>query len=761
MAIGDILSCTIRSDGWSADLVIQGFATGATYNFGLGTDNDPSNCKVVFTVVSLGFDITGTATTVTRTLYGTSTVRLPYPSEAAGSTGPGSTKDESIVGGNLSVRISLSDFVYAKDNTGAGNSGTGITATIAASLVTNSGGAGQTSNAISNLAITNNSTLAYPKVVGRWAWPGFERITGDFLIEALCFNRFARNGKPVACVKFDCADASGNSVAQQNATSMNISTRVGDAKSIAVYSATIPVSGLHQGDVLTCRFRAYPWVGDSSSTLDTDPSADGIAAPSEHLSPLMQLLDKNNALAVYASVDGTNGTSGGSCSSTQAGARLAPFQTLAQAFTALKAFNNTNHSDNSLNNCVVLMQNGSYTGPGTFTGSNTKSRCVVMADIANGATESGVILSTATNTAFAAYLKLQDVTLSTTGTGLIRGSTTAGIVWLHSCTINSTGTAPVYQWQICEATQNTVTAMTGGFILFSTTKGPWGLVRGNDCTGASSDIVADWYCVIGNSGRMNAVFNETGSSAVATAGEQISDNAIFAYNQLAKLTNPMTDTVGAARVTTVSIGLAVVGNVAEKTSITTPLMQIAGDSTTSVVNNVMIWHNTTVGTNTTAGRSNLGYNETGTVGFDRKNWSIKFNSGDQYNNKDDTFTGNSDPEAARVGSWPVGYEVGCEGNVWYDSLFLPEFNGLYSKMSATRGYTNQLASSGGGGDYSLTSGSDARNRIVTGHAVIPFDLIGNAFNNNGYGSAGAYQRINDIPTIGRRTSGIRGGSRGM
>lgn len=34
MATGDILSCVVRAYGWSVDVTIEGFTTGATYDFG-------------------------------------------------------------------------------------------------------------------------------------------------------------------------------------------------------------------------------------------------------------------------------------------------------------------------------------------------------------------------------------------------------------------------------------------------------------------------------------------------------------------------------------------------------------------------------------------------------------------------------------------------------------------------------------------------------------------------------------------------------
>jgi len=73
MAIGDISSVII--DRWAsvAYLKLLGLAPGGTYSLGTA----PSSSKAVFTVISLGFDSTGAATTKTRTIYGTHQMLMP------------------------------------------------------------------------------------------------------------------------------------------------------------------------------------------------------------------------------------------------------------------------------------------------------------------------------------------------------------------------------------------------------------------------------------------------------------------------------------------------------------------------------------------------------------------------------------------------------------------------------------------------------------------------------------------------------------
>jgi len=173
MATIGITSVTIRSDGWSADVILtgqSGQAGNIVYDYGLGANNDPTNAKVVFTVTSEGYDATGAFTTIERTVRGTITVRQPYPNEAS--------LDEADSGGNLSFRMALSEPIYDDDKDGgAGTSGTNPTVTIAADWATNGADATILNT---DFAVTNSSTLDYPRVLGNWAWPG-QSVVGSSL----------------------------------------------------------------------------------------------------------------------------------------------------------------------------------------------------------------------------------------------------------------------------------------------------------------------------------------------------------------------------------------------------------------------------------------------------------------------------------------------------------------------------------------------------------------------------------------------------
>lgn len=706
MATGDILSVTIRPDGWSADVVFDGLAAGGTYANGFGANNNPATGtpRFVLNLTSQGFDASGNATTRPRTIYGTKCVRKTTPDNGQ--------LDETFAAGQLTARISLSQGVFQGD--------TAITASVLSGFLTSGG---TPNNARASFAVTSNSTLPYPKVVGRWEWPCFERVTGDFLAEMWCFHPYAMNGSPVACVKFDATDESANTSATQTSTAMVISDRGGDVIPVPVYKAIIPVANLTQGHVLSVNFRAYPWIGDAAACLDSRTTADGVAAPNVALTPLMAYLDKANSRACYASVDGVGAS--GACSLTKSGARATPFASIAAALTALKAFNLANHADNSLNNCVVLMQNGVYTGSTSFTGSNTKSWCEIVGDLENGATEAGVVISTAANTGFNGYFKLKDLTLSGAGTGLLKGATaTTASLWLDSITTNCSSASWIYAWGGGIADTRNTHLGTSPQKHFGANPGPWYMHRGSSNANPTQTHA---YNIIGCT-NLALVFQETGNAA----GHGISDGIVWAHSTIKNTTMQV---AGFASATNVLKGIAIVGVVAERINTDTqPLIQVSADgNTAAIVNNVYIAHSDLMGA-----RSNICYQDAGTTTFTRLNWFDQFNLFEQFNIKTDTF---GTPNANRVGNWAMLYGVNTEGSRSQTQLtFNREFDGLNTLRNVGDfGFVNDASYTGsnaGNGDYHLAEASLAKN--LASFVVTLFDLDGNA--RTAPDAAGAYRQ---------------------
>ena len=623
-------------------------------------------------------------------------------------------------------------------------------------------------NSASNVSVTNNSTLTYPKSIGRWAWPAFEKVTDDFLLESVIFNRFSRNGKPVAAVKYTCVDESSHTVTS-TVNDMTVSTRTGDANPVLVYAATIPVSTLTQGDVITCNFTAYPWVGNSTALLNSDLVAnggDGYEQPEERLGPFTVLLDKTGAYGgAFAVIDATNGnnstattwvySSQATAESNYASASTNSYTTIGNAVQAIKSYNNTNYSRNEPGGGTVLLS-GTHNWPGTTVGTTqgTQDTWFTISRLSTVTRANAIVNGVSTSGINTQKVKFYDVTLfADVSTEAIRGtSVTTDTNWIDNSTINmSTSTnAPLGTWKSSHATRNTITALTGGFLNYSNLKSPYALIRGNTGpastgpTGAAG-IKATQYAFLGNY-NLKPSFQRTGNSG----GHQISDNSVVAFNTHFTLISPWQELSGSGSATTITHGNAYVQNMVESQDIAQWAFNV--DSDVAESNNIILWHNVIAGT-----RLGVGYNDAGATPYLHKNYSIRGNLFEEYANKDDTF---APADGARTGAWPVGYHVGGASNHMLESggtdEWRGEFIGLYTVSSSASTWAfvdNAADDSGGGGDdsgngnYHLTSSSSGLNLVASGYSVIPYDLEGNARHNNGYGAAGAYEWDVTAPTV--------------
>lgn len=809
MATGDITSPTIitETNGMTyLALTFTGMANSGTFAFGMGTNNDPSAAKVVLTVTSPSYDATGTAGTVTRTVYGTRVMRLAYPSDAS--------NDVTTSGSDAVAHIALSDFIYAGET---------VTIAVAASLYT----ATTNSNSLAGgTSVTNSSTNTHAKCVGRFVTVPYQRQTGDFTVEFFGGHRSAKNGKPLACVKFIATDQHSHT-STTLVTAMSLSAANASGIRLPVYAGTIDTSGFTDGDTITVNVEAYPWVGDSGAVLKSDLVAnggDGFAQPDERLGPMAFLLDKAGTTLppLYCVVDSATGTSSGVASTTLATAEATRCDTIATAKSKIAAIRATGEGA-----VIYLVDNGgigyAFNGSSVaFTG--TPRVWTTIAPHPTLGTKAGCPISSGNNTAFTGYLRFSGLSLANASLGAIVGSSTASVLWLDTCSINLTnGTAAIYKFKVGFATDNTIIALTLGFQPFSTNRGPWKLIRGN----ISSAVIggASLYATVANKGVA------TGYVAMANAqGQAPSCNAIYAYNDLTQasvggsfvdqfkttgvaLTMTSNSASGATSITikcasgttnkllagdqiiftsqhntkytvqadvtlttsgvsvSISPGLteALDGSVTplaidaaykdvafaciaiRRTTTGTPTFQISADNATAALDNFVMWHMiiaTSSGTPDDA-RGNLGYNGVNDAHATRLNWSPVGNDLQKYNNKDDATVAVG-ANAARTGAWPVGYMYGSYGNVLQgfssgtyssstyegdaESSFAPEFSGLYTKTGVAGSYTDLS-----GGDLTPSSTSPSRSMIPAGKAVLPYDLNGTAYRNDGFGTAGAYQ----------------------
>jgi len=405
MATGDILSVTIPAEGYYAEILIEGLAIGGTYDMGLGTNNTISaSTKVVFTIVSLGYDDTGSSTTITRTIYGTIKRRKVTPNNAQA--------DETTSGSNVIVRVNLSEYIYQKDNIGGGNSGTAPVVSILSGLYTN----GSSNNASgASYPVTNNSTLAYPKVIANWAWPGYQLMNSTSKLRAVAFHKSAQQGRPVRAVKFSVSD--GTTTNTETVTTPICDLSFGDASPVVEYVSTSDLtSGLIQAAELTCNFIAYPWMGDSGSLLDTSA---GTAAPTPLYGPIKGVCDRTGAYEkTYALVDPTGSDSGANTVYPSASfdpLKAYKFLTIGKAAAAIAAYNNANYGRNDVGAGIVYLNAGNYAWLGSSNVYGTTPKTWITIKPANGVSRASVVINTASgNGDISDRIKVENCTITVT-----------------------------------------------------------------------------------------------------------------------------------------------------------------------------------------------------------------------------------------------------------------------------------------------------------------------------------------------------------
>ena len=720
-ATGDITGVAVNTNGWDLFIWVSGSTTNGTYAaMGFGTNNTITGSeKIVLTLTSQGYDDTGAATTVSRTLYGTKYVRHPYPSDAY----PGDVVD----GSSVRLRFALSDYVYTGDSN--------VTATIAASLYTQSG---TPSAAGSGLSVTNNSTATYQRVVGNWSWPGYQLMDSSSKLRCVAFHSSARFGRPVRAVKFTVTD--GTTTNTQTLTSATVDRTVGDAVPVVEYVSTSDLtSGLTQGAVLTCNFVAYPWVGDSSAILDTST---GTAAPTPLYGPIKAVCNRTGAYGtaeVWVSPSGNDATGSAYAYGTQNEAGAAKCLTINGAMVKLAAFNNSTYSRNDLGGGYIYLADGSYAWTGGSGSIGTVPNTWVTITRSASAAIENVILDTASGDADATdRVKITGVKVKGNANLYFNG---IEALWFDQCNIDQTGIgntgwAMVYgagNWWI---TRNNVIKLYQGLIPFSTQNTPPCLIRGNNITATFTTTGSPLfvYTVLGNKtsgtvATLSGWFKSfiSGSSTPTSIQPIVGFNAMWGINCVSL---PVWSDFHNRAVT----NIACVQNIFENyTNGAASLFAPAGDGSvaaSSPVKNVIMWHNTFVGQ-----RVNYAYNDTTTNAPLREQWWMVSNLYDDPNIKSDTF---SPQDGVRVGNWSVLYGVGSKGEMLTQvtnigaSGFTREFAGInavepvnvssgYMKYR-TRASYNGSAAGAGFGDYRL--GSDSPTFALVPAWVLPFDIAG-------------------------------------
>lgn len=714
---GQCIGAAVNADGRSVDLTFYSMAAGGTYLYDASSSTglvDRSTAKLVLTVVSKGFDNTGSATTITRTVYGVIRQRVAGTSGAA----------ETASGGDLIITFGLDSPIYAKDTTGAGNSGTAPTLTLLGGLYTKTG---VPTLAISNLAVTNSSALAYYKPSGQWMTRPNQRMTADF---TLAFSpQYLHGIDAIACVRFDVDGQTSSVNANATTTTPTKRQRAGTGLySDEFVSGTITLSTFTQGEIMKARARVYPTIGDA--VFDTNDNSANLLVQCDQTFNLY--CDKTLALQVYAIVDTGGNDTTGTASATLATARAAPFATIAKALIAGAS--------------LIYLKNQVHT---FATPASTPTNFGYYQEITADPTDLGGTLAIGTGypTYKASYLKITGLTVKLLASTSLFVATN-NYFWMESCVANDnsqTLAGPLAD----DAVATFIDNCTG----FDPARWFWkrsgadkirlsfdGVDFGTSSSAASMNCI--WRmiaCKVAGAVTIQGLYPASGTAVPA--------NVLVKHNQFTSMNNVSQTWDYAVTTSYVSI----IGNLIETLSPAgSSAFQIASSNSVNM-DSCIVSHNTIVGE-----RSIVAYNDSGSAAAYRRGWAMVGNIFGGYYNKSDLY---APANAARVGNWWEHFGTLCYANVIRYTDVAGDYDGLGTlgspqdplftddRSGYSSGTYHYNANSGtGGGTYTLTAGSPAFRLLPanTRHTITTLDGV--TVPNNGTADAGAYQYDHAAPT---------------
>lgn len=721
-ATGDYGDATARTgvngNGWVARVTVP-YDPGQTF--------DPT--KIVLTIQDPRNDGSG-AVTGTHTIRGTEVLRRQYNAQA--------NKQLSNNGVTLTVDFALSGLVYEGSTPTAASAEAGFYGSSAAGSIS---------------TIANNSTLPFYRALGAWLNMQHERCgAGGMYVELA-----AASWSGVARVEFYAKDATGNVSAVQTASAPHLSTLQTQGNIAEVWSATIPVTNLNQGELCQAFARVYSRLGDAVLDLELD----GVAWPTANpQTPLRFLNDKNGtyggAIAFWRA--GAGGT--GVVSRDEATARANPFATLALATAALAAFNNANstpaHNDHSGSTIYAMDDGASGAVVHTIPASITTPAGHCWTDIKPDPLATGAVSISMTATRAIPDLMRFFVDINhTAGNGFDAGAATNNKrIAFGGGVINSTGGASLaYRNGLIYLANVTINATDDLAMLSgaSATRNQTALALGVIAENATGDGRSLAFAMIGCRTKRFALQEQN----PATITSWDSQDGRFIYN------NWFRDVRSAGQMNAVAnhreyvVGMALIQNLFETSGSGQTGLRLGGDNTVQPFDNVLAYHNTFVG-----GRLNVAYADAaGAVGILKRLRLFGNLGNDTLNIKTDTFA-TTTTARGRVGNWRTRYHVDDLANVWASGSALgtslqPDGSSWLGECADPSNRLNvgianihfaddqsqPIGTGPLGGIYSLTGGSNAAyDAVPAGTAMLAYDIAGNARRNNGTGAAGCYER---------------------
>ena len=419
-----IATAEIEANGWVLRLTLAG-APGDFASYALDPDGSP---RVVLDCQHPGHERSGGQAvfgTHTRSIIATRPLRLPV--------NPASPTvkiidEENLGGGQLRVRLALSQTIYASE--------TGVSLNVAAGW--RSGAPAQ-----AGIAVANGSAIPAPIPIMRWARPSYEISGGVFRASLLVASHHPLGFAAVAGVRFTATD--GVTTREAWATAMGTDDDWGDALrcwTVQFDGTAAPALG---AGLIRVDAEVFPWLGAMRST---DPAgtrsmaslrSDGWRA--DAASPLVVGLDPAGTRygQMWAYVDPVNGTA--TASATMVQASLAAAKAVAPAArprdvnTARQAgylFNRTLPAANgqaaqtrSVDGMRIVLAPGVHAAHGATavtTGiAEAEIACFIMGDPDDPDPRANVVLETSVNQVASRALRLryQQMTIRLGGSALL------------------------------------------------------------------------------------------------------------------------------------------------------------------------------------------------------------------------------------------------------------------------------------------------------------------------------------------------------
>lgn len=260
-----IVSASIEANGYVLALVVSGTNSTAS---GVGYDADypltpNATPKLTMTSTHPGYDVSGgiaiANSAKTRSLIATKPIRqVAQVSNGSSSVsfviGPKLPDETAASGGQFTVRIALSNWVYSTD--------TNLTLAALAGWRTGEAAAGP-------ITVTNNSAVTCPIPIHRWPDVPYRLQRGSFDVEVLVFGFHPQGTQPVAAVKFTVTDGTTARNKTYWATALSSSTQFGDNLRCHRVTVDPSVATALTAGLLRIDAEFYPWIG---AMRTTDPA---------------------------------------------------------------------------------------------------------------------------------------------------------------------------------------------------------------------------------------------------------------------------------------------------------------------------------------------------------------------------------------------------------------------------------------------------------------------------------------------------------